>query len=789
MRLMVSTILVVAAAVLAAQDKPVTNHLAGSTSPYLLQHVHNPVDWYPWGTEAIERAKRENKPIFLSVGYSTCYWCHVMEREVFENEEIAKLMNDNFVCIKVDREERPDLDEIYMTATQLLTQHGGWPNSVFLTPELKPFFAGTYFGPEDQLGRPGFPTVIRQLREAWTNQRARVDDVAARVDEAIRSTLANGRAAAEADSPIELDDAIVKRCVAELERSVDRVDGGFGRAPKFPSDFYYAFLLDAVSPDADEQAKAVRDAVALTLDAMAAGGIHDHVGGGFHRYSVDGQWHVPHFEKMLYNQALLADAYCAAYNSKDGERYADVVRGIFKFVAQRFTGPEGQFYSALDAETDAVEGAYYAWNREEIVAALGEGDAKAFFGVYEIVPIPAMPGHLHPNGGALVRKDRRAQATTAERGWLDRLAKVRATRKLPRLDDKSIAAWNGMMIAAYAHAADIVPSTPGGKEWPNPLYIDAARRGASFVLTRMVTPDGALVRSVRGDSAGSHPAFLEDYAWVIRGLLALAEVDPDSSRAQEWGKRAVALAAKAESLFWDAEAGAYWVAEPAADLIARSKDFGDNATPSGNSVMVHNLLDLAAWTGEARYRERADEVLRVFAPALAAMPRGAVHMVHALHRRLWTGPDLAAAPLASSSKVKVSVPPTVSVEAGDASGAFEFTIKLAIDQGWHLNAAEDAARRLIPTTLEAKCADARVAIVGVESPPGTDMPSPVAGEPPLKILAGTVSFKVCGRITTPIAPSDSVQIALTLRLQACSDAGVCLKPSTVDARVLVDLAP
>ncbi len=796
-------ILVLAASVHAIQDDPLTkpltnplpnpvpnpipshppNHLAGSTSPYLLQHLHNPVDWYPWGAEAIERAKREQKPIFLSVGYSTCYWCHVMEREVFENESIAKQMNDNFICIKVDREERPDLDEIYMTATQLMSGHGGWPNSVFLTPELKPFFAGTYFGPEDQHGRPGFPSVIAQLANVWANDRPRVESAAARIDEAIRSTLAAGRAGDGAELP--LDGEVAARAVREIVESFDPVDGGFGRAPKFPSDFYYSFLLDAEVDAAGAPSVRVRDAVTVTLDAMAAGGIHDHVGGGFHRYSVDGQWHIPHFEKMLYNQALLATAYVDAYRATGDRRYADVVRGILRFIAERFTGSEGQFFSALDAETDAVEGAYYAWTRDEIVAALGDADARAFLAAYKIVPIPVMPGHLHPEGGALVRVDRRSAVADAERGWLERLAAARAARKLPRLDDKSIASWNGMMIAALAHAARFVHSDrmDAAGALPDAVYLDAARRGADFVLRRMRMPDGSLVRSVRGDSASAHPGFLEDYAWVVRGLLALRTAETDPARKGEWLTHAVALESAAEAKFWDPAAGGFFVAEPQADLISRSKDFGDNAIPSGNSVMAHNLLDLAQATSDVRYRDRADDLLRAFSPMLARMPRGAVYMVHALHRRLADGPIVASAPRAdaalnSASRVKVAAPTTVAVKPAVAQQEFEFNVELTIDSHWHINAPSTDARELISTTVAVKCDDPRISAIAIDWPAPTEQPSLVKGEPPLKVFVGRVTIAVHASVNAALEPSASIPIAIEVRYQACSDAGVCLAPTT-----------
>ncbi len=599
------------------------NRLASSSSPYLLQHAHNPVDWYPWGSEAFECARREDKPIFLSVGYSTCYWCHVMEREVFESEQIARLMNDACVCIKVDREERPDLDETYMAATQLLTRHGGWPNSVFLTHDLKPFFAGTYFGAEDSPGRPGFPTVLAQLSAAWTQRRAAIEELAARVAQGIASMIQGDRRESGAvDDGAILNATISQRAVAQLQSMFDRVNGGFAVAPKFPNDFYHSFLLEAGG-------EAGLQMVTTTLDAMAAGGIHDQVGGGFHRYSVDGEWHVPHFEKMLYNQAMLTRAFVDAYAATGHQRYRDVALNVLRFVADVFTDADGKFFSALDAETEAVEGAYYAWTNDEIARVLGDDDSQWFAHHYRVVPIPVFPGHKHPDGGALIAARRGTKQDARARELLARLALYRRGRTLPRLDDKSIAAWNGMMIDAYAHAGSVLGE---------PAFVESARRAATSVLGRLVDSSGTLSRSVRGDSAASHPGFLEDYAWVVRGLLTLARAEESAPEKQRWIALATTLEARAEVLLWDGDRGGFFDAGVDEHLIARSKSASDGAPPSGNSVMAHALLDLAELTGNARYLDRVDKLFRAFAEPLAGSPASMVHMVHALERRLASGP-------------------------------------------------------------------------------------------------------------------------------------------------------
>lgn len=783
-----------------------TNRLADTTSPYLLQHAHNPVDWYPWGPEALERAKKEDKPIFLSVGYSTCYWCHVMEREVFENEAIAKLMNERFVCIKVDREERPDLDEIYMTATQLMTQHGGWPNSVFLTPDLKPFFAGTYFGPTDQPGRPGFGTLVTQLGEAWKNQRDKINEVSGRAADAIRNILGERLASIPKAS---VDAALVDSAVQQIAASYDPRDGGFGLAPKFPSDFYYSFLLDVharrvAGGDKDTATLAM---VTGTLDAMAAGGIHDHVGGGFHRYSTDGQWKIPHFEKMLYNQAQLATPYLDAYAMTHEERYAETARGIFRFVGEVFTGPQGQFYSALDAETDAVEGAYYVWTRERITSVLGDADSSEFLSVLEIADVPTFPEHKHPEGGTLVAKARGAASPPGMHTMLDRLAAARRTRKLPRLDDKAIAAWNGMMIDAFARGAEVLKDD---------AYRASAVKAAEFVLEHMRTRDGRLIRSVRvaagaeGKKAAPQEAFLEDYAFVIRGLLALHRIERDASAKARWLDAAKSLAAKADELFLDRDGG-YFFAQQQPDLIARGKDMGDNATPGGNSVMAHDLLDLWRATGDAAYRSQAEGVLKAFSGSMAQAPRGSVHMVHALHRWLTmtggaTAQDVqagrgagpasaspaAAGPTDSLAHVKLeaSVEPTTAA----AGETVTVTVTLRIDDGWHVNSHPASAEFLIPTTLDVRAAAPGgkgvvpdLDLVDVKYPAASKLKAEGLGTGEINVYSGVARLIATVRLPKDAPAGKPFVLRVLTTLQACSDKGVCLTPAEWTGEVVVDV--
>ncbi len=791
-----------------------TNRLANTTSPYLLQHAHNPVDWYPWGPEALERAKKEDKPIFLSVGYSTCYWCHVMEREVFENEAIAALMNERFVCIKVDREERPDLDEIYMTATQMMTQGGGWPNSLFLTPDLKPFFAGTYFGATDQNGRPGFGTLVTQLGDAWKNQRDKVNEVSGRVADAIKNVLGERLASIPKAT---LDSALVNKAVDQIAASYDPTNGGFGLAPKFPSDFYYSFLLDvhagrAAAGNKDEATLAM---VTGTLDAMAAGGIHAHVGGGFHRYAPDGQWTVPHYEKKLYNQAHLAVGYLDAYAATGDSRHAEVARGVFRFVGEVFTGPQGQFYSALDAETDAVEGAYYVWTREEITNVLGDTDAAAFLAAFELADVPHFPGHKHPEGGSLVRKARGVANSPEIDAMLGKLAAVRKARKLPRLDDKAIAAWNGMMIDAYARGAEVLKDD---------AYRVAAAKAAAFVLVHMRTPDGRLVRSVRlADEkkwmlTPPHEGFLEDYAFVIRGLLALHRIETDPAAKARWLDAAKSLAAKADGLFWDGAqggtGGGYFFATPQPDLIARGKDIGDNATPGGNSVMAHNLIDLWRATGDAAYRARSGELLAAFSGAMAQSPRGSVHMIHAVQRSLaldaagdaarsaitidGVAPgeraDAPAAATDSSARVKASAtvePP--SVAPGDE---FTVTVKLAVDDGWHINANPASADFLIATVVDVRPAELPAAgkpspieVVRLNYPAAQKLKAEGLGADEIAVYGGSALVKVTVRLGKDTKPGATIPLRALATFQACADDGVCLKPSEWSGETSIRVSP
>lgn len=761
-----------------------SNRLMDATSPYLLQHAHNPVEWYPWGAEALAAAKEQNKPIFLSVGYSTCYWCHVMEREVFTNLEIAALMNKHFINIKVDREQRPDLDEVYMMATRLMTRgRGGWPNSVFLTPDLKPFFAGTYFGATAQGGRPGFPTIVTGLADAWANRRPQVlvaaDNAAAAIQRALNVE------GASASAPLTM--SLVDSAVSDMSRRYDRRLGGFGVAPRFPQGYTYPFLIDAAQRTGNE---ATLNMALHTLRMMAAGGMYDHVGGGFHRYSTDAQWRVPHFEKMLYNQAQLTRAYVRAFQVTGETAFGDTARDILRYVDDVMMGPDGQFYSALDAETDGVEGAYYAWNKSAIRDTLDAEQRALFNDVFAQGQIPTYPGHLHPDGRVIyMRKPlselapKRGEDYVSRRtrvdAFLAELKSVRDQRKLPRLDDKVIAGWNGLMIDAYAFAGTVLDE---------PEYIAAAERAAGFILENMRMEDGRLWRIWRSGVA-EQPAFQEDYAYVIRGLLSLHTATGE----RRWLDAAGELARTNHQLFWDEGSGGYYFAQEAPDLIARSKSVSEGAIPSGNAVMVHNLIDLWLATGEAAWRSRAKQTLDAFSGSITRSPSAFLHMVHALQRYIETEeenvpepdpkpfdlslPDLSEEfgvlqPLDGGQHVEISV--VVQPTRVRAGSNFEVRVVLQIEQGWHVNVNPAPSPYLIPTVVDIRGSDL-VELLSVAYPSGRLLKASYAEEP-IKVLDGREEIIINTKLAESARSGTTATFTVLVQFQACDDAR-CLAPT------------
>jgi uncharacterized protein len=612
------------------------NRLANEKSPYLLQHAHNPVDWYPWGPEAFGKAKQENKPIFLSIGYSTCHWCHVMERESFESDQIAERLNRDYVPIKVDREERPDVDRIYMSFVQATTGGGGWPMSVWLTPELQPFFGGTYFPPQNRWGQPGFGSILDQIATAWSSDRAQILESARDVVAQLQK-----QAAVEPGRGSSVDKPALDSGFYVFRRSFDTRLGGFGGAPKFPRPSVYNFLLRYHARTKNQEAL---DMVLLTLREMAKGGMHDQLGGGFHRYSVDERWFVPHFEKMLYDQAQLAISYLEAFQITRDPQYAETARGIFDYVLRDMTGPEGGFYSAEDADSVIDpeephvkgEGAFYIWTSDEIRRLVDSPAAEWFsyrYGIAETGNVASDP-HSEFTGRNILYRAMTLEETAQQfdrsieevREGLARaeriLLEARSKRVRPHLDDKVLTSWNGLMISAFAL---------GGAVLGEARYADAARRAAEFLIGRMYDPKtGVLLRRYRQGEAAI-PGFLDDYAMFAQGLLDLYEAQFDLRHLE----LAVRLTEKQAELFEDRERGGFFSsAEGDESLVMRVKEDYDGAEPSGNSVALRNLLRLAELTDRAAFRESAEKTLAAFAPRLTLTPVALPQMLAACEFRL-----------------------------------------------------------------------------------------------------------------------------------------------------------
>ncbi|MGO4882973.1 MAG: thioredoxin domain-containing protein [Bryobacteraceae bacterium] len=600
-----------------------TNRLTGEKSPYLLQHAHNPVDWYPWGPEAFAAARREDKPIFLSIGYSTCHWCHVMERESFENEAIAAIMNRHFISIKVDREERPDVDRIYMAFVQASTGGGGWPMSVWLTPDLKPFYGGTYFPPEQRYGHPGFPMVLERVAEVWRQDRDRIEESGREAIEQLGKQTAV--AAVGPESALRADKDTLDSAFYVFRRSFDTRYAGFGNAPKFPRPVTLNFLLRYYARTKNQEAL---DMTLATLRAMAKGGMHDQLGGGFHRYSVDERWFVPHFEKMLYDQAQLAASYVEAFQIAHDPIYAGTARGILDYVLRDMRDPGGAFYSAEDADSviDAAhpeemgEGAFYIWTQAEIEAIAGQPAAEWFcqrFGVERDGNVRDDP-HGEFTGKNILYQARPVEDGTHQAAMEEaarKLLEARSRRVRPHLDDKVLTAWNGLMISAFAKAGAVLAE---------PRYEDAARRAADFIIGRMYDPaTRVLLRRYRQGEAAI-PGFLDDYAFFTQALLDLYETG------FHWRdvELAIGLTEKMLELFEDRENGAFYsTAAGDPTLVMRIKEDYDGAEPSGNSVAVLNLLRLAAMTDRADFRASAARALEAFGSRMVAAPVGVPQML------------------------------------------------------------------------------------------------------------------------------------------------------------------
>ena len=598
------------------------NRLVFEQSPYLLQHAANPVDWYPWGSEAFAKAKADDKPVFLSVGYSTCHWCHVMEHESFEDQEVADLMNKHFICVKVDREERPDIDKIYMDATQAMTGHGGWPMTVIMTPDKKPFFTGTYFPKNGRLGRPGMMQLVPELSRAWTDDREKVLEVADNVEKHLQQiNLAP-------QSGSELTETTLTKAYQQLASSFDERHGGFGRAPKFPVPHNIGFLLRHHQRTGKDKAL---DMVVKTLTAMRHGGIYDHVGFGFHRYSTDPQWLLPHFEKMLYDQALLAIAYVDAWQVTKNPLFKQTADEIFTYVLRDMTSPEGGFYSAEDADSEGEEGKFYVWTTEEVNQVLGEESGNAFARIFNL---KAGGNFTHEVGGhdsndniphlqqSLVDLAADMDTTEAELAqrietMRQKLFDVREGRIHPLKDDKILTDWNGLMIAAFARAA---------VAFDNAAYLEAASKAAHLLLTSLKDDKGRLYKRYRQGQAAL-PAHIEDYAFATWGLLELYAATYEL----RYLKEAIHFTDHLLAHFWDEQhGGLFLTADYSEELLVRGKEIYDGALPSGNSVAAHNLLALARLTGRTEYEEKAHAIMAAFSGKVQQGPGSFTQLMKAL---------------------------------------------------------------------------------------------------------------------------------------------------------------
>jgi uncharacterized protein YyaL (SSP411 family) len=628
------------------------NRLIHEKSPYLLQHAYNPVDWHAWGELAFETARKENKPIFLSIGYSTCHWCHVMERESFENEEIAKFLNECFVPVKVDREERPDIDQIYMTSVQAMTGSGGWPMSVFLTHDLKPFYAGTYFPPEDRWGRPGFLTVLSAIHEKWKSGR----------EELIQSSESITRSIFDVShrqtTQTSLDENILKEAFEQLYGQFDSEYGGFGGAPKFPRSSAIEVLLRWWKRSGDGRSRKIAQ---KTLEEMGKGGIYDHLGGGFHRYSVDQQWRIPHFEKMLYDQALISKSYLDAFQDSRHDFFGKTAREILDYVLRDMTAEFGGFYSAEDADSaehaenphEKKEGAFYLWTVPEIVQHLGQEKAAFFMDYYGIFP----DGNaLHDPHGEFVGKnvlfisqDLSAAAAkhgiTAEQAskWIENgreiLLRQRALRPRPYLDDKVLTDWNSLMISSLARGSRVLKEE---------RYLDAAKKAACFILEKMVSPKGRLMHRYR-DGETSVPAFLDDYAFLIHALLDLYEACFET----KFLRKAESLMRDMLRLFWDEkESGFFFTGIDAEKMIVRNKEIYDGAVPSGNAVAVFVLLRLSRMLQNSDFEGFARRTLAFFSPQTAHYPSAHAQLLIALDFTLGPPIEIVLAGLLESPEIQ-----------------------------------------------------------------------------------------------------------------------------------------
>ena len=803
----------VACGVAPADDLPDPNNgrnrLDTETSPYLLQHAKNPVHWFPWGPEAFEAAKARDRPVFLSIGYRSCYWCHVMERECFEDEGIARQLNEHFICIKVDREERPDVDQVYMTALQGISGGaGGWPMSMFLTPDGRPFYGGTYFPPEPRDGMPSFPQLLDAIQAAWADRRDEVLNDASQLTSYVRRVSDVGPAI----EAVPIDRRLPMAGLEALASQFDPKFGGFGfdpdqpRRPKFPEPVNLAFLLDqhrrGRSPVG--AVPGPREMTLTTLDHLSRGGIRDHLAGGYHRYSTDREWAVPHFEKMLYDNAQLVPVFLRAYELTDDPRWAAEARATLDFVSSAMRAPDGGFASSLDAEAGGEEGMPYAWTRDEVKTLLDDDASYALFATaYGLDREPNFEGGRY----VLLRPEPLGSEAVAlglaPEQVEDRLAPLRArlldardAREQPFLDDTVLTSWNGLMIGAFADASRVLDA---------PEYLETAEQAAEFLLDRLRDDDGRLLRSYRSGSARL-PGYLEDYAFLIDGILRIHVATEDPL----WLDEARALADRMIADFADDDRGGFFfTADDHESLVARVKEPYDGALPGPNAVAIRDLIALHRLTGEASYLDVAGSALKAFAPAIGRSPGSAPMMLLAVDEYLdaRSAQETEASnpgPAPAFTPGRLSLPgrpgqggtpapgrPIVSAEAEGPDGPilpgspFEVRIALTIADPYHLNANPAGAANLIPTTLSLPD-DSPAELVEVSYP--DPVRKPLAGQDaPIPLYQGTATLTA--RLLLPEGtPTGPISLPLRLRYQACDDRS-CLAPATIEIPVRLEVSP
>ncbi len=780
-----------------AGGQPRANRLAGESSPYLLQHAYNPVDWYPWGSEAFAAARERGVPIFLSIGYSTCYWCHVMERESFEDEATARVMNEHFVCIKVDREERPDVDDIYMTATQVMTGRGGWPMSCFLEPEkLRPFWCGTYFPKEPRPGMPTFVQVLGGMHEVWTQRKGEAIQQSERIAQNVIQNLATTR------EPVPVGQVQITQAIQHLLRSFDRIHGGFGGAPKFPQASNLFLLLEARKDAGDDDTRTAIDAaLRTTLDKMAIGGVNDQVGGGFHRYSVDNTWTVPHFEKMLYDNAQLATLYARAAASDDDAFYRRTARRTLDYTLREMTAPGEPgatgFFSAQDAEVNHREGLNYLWTPESVRAALAPEDAELAITLYGLDQGTNFQDPHHPDDPAqnVLRLSDRPEHLARAMGLsednllatIDRinaaLYDVRATREQPHLDDKVLTAWNGLLLEALAGGADLFDDV---------RFFEAGDHAARYILEHMRAEDGTLLRVARAGSAKT-PAFLEDHAMLITGLVALHR--SGFSRNGWRLDAAVEIANLAHDAFADPQGGYFDTRADQDDLFVRTRTSYDGAVPCASSVMLGALIDLHEATGEDVWLDRAIGTLASLSPQISDSPASTVNALRHLLRLLRLHQELGDrvefgeaknAPLpVAAAQSHVEVHASAEQVKLDEQTPASFMLRLVVPEGMHMVAADpgEGGEGLIP--LRVGLVRGRGVAVYADYPEGELLDLGIEGVAPIRVHHGTIEFEVAIELAPGVGATPGNPV-LGVTFQVCTQRE-CLMPRTVELDVEIQL--